>query len=315
MLRRLFIGLGLALSLLAHQGSTAQQSGHADCLVFESSDPITNPDAQTIFITCGADETLQSISAAWTSARAPQVSPDGQWIAFIAQTDDHETLILHSIKSGEQQSAATGSTLGFPRWSSNGQFLFYTQPTTGDMACIDVTTLDQTCVPDPAENAGWRSPDAEWIITVAPDLAQGCCDPPNQLFLQRAAGTGLRQITDLSDGANEPAWSPDSTRIAFVCGGKGRATFSSLCVINRDGSSLMHITDPRDDHSPQWSSDGEWIGFVSLTRAPGSLAQIFRVRPDGTDLQQVTFPDSGFAVSTFQWIPARLDDTGATLDD
>jgi Tol biopolymer transport system component len=73
----------------------------------------------------------------------------------------------------------------------------------------------------------------------------------------------------------------------------------------------MRITVPREDHSPQWSPDSEWIGFVSLTRAPGSLAQIFRVRPDGTDLQQVTFPDSGIAVSTFQWIP----DTGATLDD
>ena len=57
-----------------------------------------------------------------------------------------------------------------------------------------------------------------------------------------------------------PTWSPDGTRIAFVC---RWATGTDLCIVNRDGTGLLRLTDDtqRDD-SPAWSPDGARIAFA-----------------------------------------------------
>ena len=57
-----------------------------------------------------------------------------------------------------------------------------------------------------------------------------------------------------------PTWSPDGTRVAFVC---RWATTTDLCIVNRDGTGLVRLTEDaqRDDH-PAWSPDGTRIAFT-----------------------------------------------------
>jgi hypothetical protein len=57
-----------------------------------------------------------------------------------------------------------------------------------------------------------------------------------------------------------PTWSPDGTRVAFAC---RWATTTDLCIVNRDGSGLVRLTEDaqRDDH-PAWSPDGTRIAFT-----------------------------------------------------
>ena len=65
--------------------------------------------------------------------------------------------------------------------------------------------------------------------------------------------------------AEEPSWSPDGRRIAFVCHWPSR---TDLCIVNRDGTGLVHLTDDiLVERHPAWSPDGRTIAF---TRYPDS---------------------------------------------
>ena len=60
--------------------------------------------------------------------------------------------------------------------------------------------------------------------------------------------------------SERPAWSPDGTRIAFVC---RWATTIDLCTVLRDGSALVRLTnDAERDDDPAWSPDGTRIAFT-----------------------------------------------------
>jgi Tol biopolymer transport system component len=90
-----------------------------------------------------------------------------------------------------------------------------------------------------------------------------------QIWLMNADGTFPHQITEISSGACQPAWSPDGTRIVFI----------SPCTFNQElypGASLFIIdpdnpmtaqqlpTVPGGDFDPAWSPDGKTIAFTSL---------------------------------------------------
>jgi eukaryotic-like serine/threonine-protein kinase len=81
-------------------------------------------------------------------------------------------------------------------------------------------------------------------------------------------GSDLRQFTDMQDGACNPEWSPDGTRMVFVSPCKKRRDNyegSGLFLINGDGSGLIPLaTTPGGDFDPAWSPDGNRIAFTSL---------------------------------------------------
>lgn len=78
----------------------------------------------------------------------------------------------------------------------------------------------------------------------------------------------LRQITNEPDGACEPDWSPDGTRLVYVspCPRK-QDTYggSSLYIIGADGSGKLALpTSLGGNFEPAWSPDGRRIAFTSL---------------------------------------------------
>ncbi len=93
----------------------------------------------------------------------------------------------------------------------------------------------------------------------------------NQIFVISLDGTGLRQITDLEEGACQPDWSPDGKRLVFVSPCSINKDFyqnSSLYIINADGSGLLPLpTVLGGDYDPAWSPDGRYIAFASLRNA------------------------------------------------
>jgi eukaryotic-like serine/threonine-protein kinase len=90
-----------------------------------------------------------------------------------------------------------------------------------------------------------------------------------QIYLIKVAdGSDLHPITNVPEGACQPSWSPDGSRLVFTSPCKFNTDSyreSSLYIINADGTGLTPLsTTPGGDFDPAWSPDGKRIAFTSL---------------------------------------------------
>jgi TolB protein len=118
---------------------------------------------------------------------------------------------------------------------------------------------------------------------------------PVEVFVMRSDGRQKRRLTH--GGQNdEPRWSPDGRRIAYVHGGCSNtgcspATRSSLWIMNANGSGQRRLTSGRSvDNDPRWSPDGRWIAFTRGTACTsnGCRLDIWLIRPNGTGARPLT---------------------------
>ncbi|MEJ5241277.1 MAG: protein kinase [Anaerolineales bacterium] len=89
-----------------------------------------------------------------------------------------------------------------------------------------------------------------------------------QIFIMSFDGSNVRQITNLPEGACQPSFAPDGTRLVFISPCKGvqeKYPGAALHMINADGSGLIVLTNvPGGDFDPAWSPNGRQIAFASL---------------------------------------------------
>lgn len=128
-------------------------------------------------------------------------------------------------------------------------------------------------------------------------------------------GTGLVQLTNNAEEERGASWSPDGTKIVFMCrrgtavlvNGVLTPTFE-ICVMNADGSGQVQLTfNNVPDLTPTWSPDARQIMFH---RNVSGLFQLFviNLNADGTANGapfQVTFPPGINAFAN--WGEVRLD--------
>jgi TolB protein len=103
--------------------------------------------------------------------------------------------------------------------------------------------------------------------------------------LERANLAAWRKVSSDTSPAQEPAISPDGSRIAFVSTRDGNA---EIYVMNVDGTEWKRLTaDPAPDGAPVFTADGQAVVFHSA-RGPSKRHQLFSVNVDGTGLRQLT---------------------------
>lgn len=113
--------------------------------------------------------------------------------------------------------------------------------------------------------------------------------------LYSAERSNLSQLTKLTRpadtaSANDPAFSPDGSRIAFVSQRDGNP---EIYVMNADGTGVTRITnDPQGDGRPAFSADGQSLVFHS---SRGGKQQIWSANIDGTGLTQLTKDSINFS--------------------
>ena len=212
----------------------------------------------------------------------PEISPDGDRVAFVVTNMDRETdgyrsaIWMVEATGGEPRQFTAGAKRdGSPRWSPDGEWLAFTS------------------------ERGEEKP---------------------QLALMPATGGESRLLTKLPLGAGVPVWSPDGMRIAFSAktgtppdpdpktakpyrritsmkyriNGQG-FTYDQrrhIFVLDVSSGESTQITDGDwDDTQPAWSPDSKSIAFVSARHADrefDSASDLWVVPAAGGEARPVT---------------------------
>ncbi len=126
-----------------------------------------------------------------------------------------------------------------------------------------------------------------------------------QIYLINATDGGdLRPLTNLDEGACQPSWSPDGTKLVFTSPCKFNTDSyreSSLYIINADGAELTPlITAPGGDFDPVWSPDGGSIAFTSLR---DGRREIYLMELQTAKVTRLTYSETDEENSQPAWSP------------
>ena len=112
-------------------------------------------------------------------------------------------------------------------------------------------------------------------------------------------------VTQNSSEERGPAWSPDGTRIVYLCRNQTNSIFE-ICVMNADGTGQTQLTNNSLlDATPGWSPDGHRIVF-HRTVVPGQQ-QIWVMNADGTGQTQLTLPPGNNLFPAWGVVRAQCD--------
>jgi TolB protein len=206
-------------------------------------------------------------------------SPDGKYIAF------HRSASGLGLPINPNPGAAT---------TDSDIFVMMVPDDDGPIdEPINITNSDGQIDDDP----DW-SPDGKKIVfTRHPDTDHPTARPFNypsmEIYVLNLETGVVEQLTHNDFEERAPAWSPDGTRITFLCrigspDPTGVATFE-ICVMDANGANLVRLTlNNALDAAPSWSPDGHRILFHRNVSGQGS--QLWVMNVDGTDQTQLTFP-------------------------
>lgn len=239
-------------------------------------------------------------------------SPSGRLVYATDRDGNSEVYTIRVDGSDRQRITDHSATDGNPAWSADGTEIVFFSDRGGSSGIYRVNadgsnvrlvtdqasgTTSPTWAPDGSRIA-FQTANGE-IATIRPDgsdltvVFNSGEDPawsPNSEKI--AFSTGGEIHTGNRDGASvsgtgvtgvQPRWSPDGSRIAFWGNG--------VEAMDPDGSNVTQITSGRH---PTWSPDGNWIALMDG-------GDLFVIRRDGSDRRQVT--NDSFDQGGVSWRP------------
>lgn len=231
----------------------------------------------------------------------PSWSPDGRTILFESTLDGKPGVFVISRDGTGLRRITTDSSANYqPNWSPDGRRVVFTSDRAGHgdlyLMNADGSNLTRlTTMPGGGYYQSSFSPDGKQIVF------QGRPDnglTSDRVFVINVDGTGLRQLTDSSYGAEGPRWSPDGTirflRVPYPKrywremqeeDMRQAKSAQRLMTVRPDGSGLAAWS---GDSSVTWSRDGT-RGFRVETR-DGSSA-VFEVRRAGASPRRIVSSD------------------------
>jgi len=117
------------------------------------------------------------------------------------------------------------------------------------------------------------SPDGRWFVASVASPSYDDEQKSSDLWIMASDGsTPPRRLTAGKGSEGDPAWSPDSTRIAFSAKREGDDA-TQIYVLDLAGGEAQRVTNwPAAARAPRFSPDGRSILFVGLTY-PGAATE------------------------------------------
>jgi Tol biopolymer transport system component len=189
---------------------------------------------------------------------AAEISPDGRFVAFVADRAGEFDLWLKQVGTGDFTNlTANIAPLGGPHR------LFRTFGFSGDGAEI-------------------------WFSLAGDPIRE------RKMFIPLTGGPSR---AFLDGGATSPAWSTDGTRLVYFRGRLATETTGGgdpLFVADRTGGNARQILAPEEgghNHNPVWSPDDQWLyfvhGFMHGLNWTDEM-DVWRVRPSGGSPERLT---------------------------
>jgi TolB protein len=124
-----------------------------------------------------------------------------------------------------------------------------------------------------------------------------------EIYAMSPSGGSPVRLTNNTEEERAPSWSPDGSRICYMCRHGGNDF--EICVMNADGSGQTQLTDNADtDATPTWSPDGTKILFQRVLTA--TLVEEFTMNPDGSGQAQLTFPPGSYLFANWGELRVHL---------
>ncbi len=219
---------------------------------------------------------------------APAWSPDGATIAFLRANDGPAQIWLLPAGGGEPERLTTLPLgAGTPLWSPDGRMIAFTAPVDqcADDGEDDAARSRRAAAPIEADRLDYQDDGTGLLRTIR-----------GHLHVLDLATRACRQLTSGDWNASEPAWSPDSTRLAFAA-----ATAPDADLTPRSPVYLLDLGDAAPEpvlagladgnaSGVTWTPDGSALIVVGHPGAPAGHARLLRLPLGGGAVTDLAAP-------------------------
>jgi dipeptidyl aminopeptidase/acylaminoacyl peptidase len=247
-----------------------------------------------------ASSTAAKLTNGEKGESAPQWSPDGSRIAFLADRgaadakNGNQIWLIRPDGGEAEKLTAEENAISDFRWSPDGKRIAF---------------ITRDIAKDKADREK-RKKDKFDAIVVDTDYTYA------HLWTIELAGKTKKRLTEGAFSVSSPRWSPDSRTLAYVQSSMGsqESSFfdlnadrnSDIYLESADGGTPRRLTTSAGTHtSPAWSPDGSQIAYVSQADAKSwaGKSDVMLLAVSGGSARNVSaeFPDS--AGGGLKWAP------------
>ncbi len=252
------------------------------------------------------------------ASRQPSWSPDGLFVAHVkVQNSSSDIWVMEAggpklwrlTYYGQQPPERRHWALRPRYWPSGDKLLFLSDDGTYDLRVWQLNLDGRPARPL------LRAPDGQGGLdhpSVSPDehrlLVTSYREEQSQVWAWGLPDGPWQQLTQAAEGAYDPAWSPDGTRIVYT---QRQAGKHDIWIMGADGSGAVPVTTTGRARSPCWSPAGDAVAYLNddgagfdlwVAPAPAALGAATGAGTASDEPRRLTRGAAVDAVSGLSWV-------------